>query len=85
MTVALYENTMYLKNELEMYGHRVVLCNGYTGPIDAVLYKNMPISGIVLENSNFSGASGVLMIDCTNRTAGQINNYLKYRTFSPIF
>lgn len=85
MTVGLYENTIYLKNELEKYGHKTVLCNGYKGSIDAVLYKKIPISGIVLENSNFSGESGILMIDCNGRTAKEINNYLKYRTFSPIF
>lgn len=85
MIVALYGNTMYLKNELQKYGHKVVLCNEYKGPIDAVLYKNIPISEIVLENSNFSDKSGVLMIDCTNHTVEQINYYLKYRTFSPIF
>lgn len=85
MVVALTKEAMSLKSCLEGYGHKVVPCNGYRGSIDAVVYKGTPINTIGLTNSNFSNHSGVMLIDCTNRTAVQVNNYLKNRSYSSIF
>lgn len=85
MTVALTQEAMYLKGSLEMYGHRVVQCGNYRGAIDAVVYRGVSVSDLRLTNSNFATNSGVLVVDCTNRSAAQINNYLKHRTFSSIF
>lgn len=85
MTVALSHEAMYLKGKLEMYGHRVVPCENYRGAIDAVVYRGVSINDLRLTNSNFSNHNGVLLVDCTNRTAAEINNYLKSRSFSSIF
>jgi hypothetical protein len=85
MIVALTPEAMYLKGSLEMYGHKVVPCENYRGAIDAVVYRGVSVSDLRLTNSNFVTHSGVLVVDCTNHSAAQINNYLKQRTFSSIF
>lgn len=85
MTVALSDEAMYLKHELERLGHNVVAYGKYRGAIDAVVYKGVSMTRLSLSNSNFCGHNGVLVLDCTNRTASEIHNYLKYRSFSPIF
>ena len=85
MIVALTPEAMYLKGSLEMYGHKVVPCGSYRGAIDAVVYRGVSVSELGLSNSNFAAHNGVLVVDCTNHSAAQINYYLKYRTFSSIF
>ena len=85
MTVALTREAMYLKRQLELYGHKVVECGSYRGGIDAVVYRGVPLSDLRLTNSNFGNHSGVMVIDCTNHSGAQINNYLKHRSFSSVF
>ena len=85
MTVALTREAMYLKRQLELYGHKVVSCESYRGGIDAVVYRGVALSDLRLTNSNFANHSGVMVIDCTNHSGAQINNYLKHRSFSSVF
>lgn len=85
MVVALTSEAMYLKKQLELYGHKVVECERYRGGIDAVVYRGVSLSDLHLTNSNFANHSGVMVIDCTNHSGAQINSYLKHRSFSSVF
>lgn len=84
MTVALTSDAMYLKDGLAALGYNTVSNERHRGAIDAVVYKGS-LMNVSLKNSNFSGHTGVLAVDCTGKTAADIDKYLKYRTFSSIF
>ncbi len=85
MIVALTWRSMYLKEQLESYGHKIVEVGKYRGAIDALVYSGTSVSDLKLLNSNFPNGCGVLVIDCTNRSAEFVNSCLIRRTFSPLF
>ena len=85
MIVALTYNSMRLKKELEDYGHKVVECGKYRGAIDALVYSGVSVKDLKLLNSNYPSESGISVIDCTNRSAEDINSCLIRRNFSSLF
>lgn len=92
MVVAVQKELNKLKKELSEKGFEVVDLEGYSYPIDAMVYEgnafqvsyisrnNMP------ENSLSSRANyGVFMINATGKSADEIEDMLRTRYYSPLF
>lgn len=91
--IAVQQGLDSLKEGLKAKGYEVVDLEGYTYPIDAMIYQgnsfqishishnNMPLELRADRRTNY----GVFMINATGRSLDEIVDMLKTRYYSPLF
>lgn len=82
MTVAITQGMQYIGERLRELGYNVVEYGKYKNRIDAVVYSGHYLAAAQMVSTNFSGNNGVLMINATNKTIEQIDQYLKRKVYS---
>ena len=85
MTVAITKGLKEIEDGLRQIGYEVVRYGNYNLPIDAVVYSGASIASSQMSNANFGNATGILMINATNKSVSEIDNCLKRKTYSPLF
>lgn len=98
MVVAVQKGMENIKEQLRERGYEVVTFGEYNYPIDAVVYAGYGIDTSYIKNNNIPNLTsemsvvgrqdrnyGVLMVNATNKSIGEIEYILKNRVYSPLF
>lgn len=91
MVVAVTKGLEHLAQQLRAQEFEVVQFGAYAHPVDAVVYAGGDFSASSITNSNISmssdthGRYGVFLVNAEGKSAGEVAEILRRRTYTPLF